>query len=76
MHESESEDFLILTETLQKKILKCNYIALYLKTAFKTDFGAQEVPQPENAWSESAGFLVLTEILQKKIENSNYTAIY
>ena len=31
-----------------KKIEKCNYIALYYKTAFKSDFGPWEVPNLEN----------------------------
>ena len=31
-----------------KKNYNCNYMALYEKTAFKTDFGPQEVPELEN----------------------------
>ena len=46
---------MVLTETLQKKILNSNYKAILSKTAFQTNFGPREVPQSE---SESAGFLV------------------
>ena len=39
--------FYILTKKLfLKKII--NYLPLYEKTVFKSDFGPREVPQPEN----------------------------
>ena len=41
--------FLNTDRNAPKKILNSNYIVLYEKTAFKTDFGLWEVPQPENA---------------------------
>ena len=41
--------FQILTKMLQFFFLNSNYIALYKKTFFKTDFGPQEMLQPENA---------------------------
>ena len=46
-------NFLIFLNPHQKasnKIQISNCIALYQKTASKTDFGLCEVPQPENAW--------------------------
>ena len=36
-------------EMLQKKIWMSKYLALLKKTAFKTDFWPQDVPQPKNA---------------------------
>ena len=42
--------FLNTDQNAKKKLYQnSNYIALYKKTAFKTDFRPREVPQPENA---------------------------
>ena len=43
-------DFLNTDRNAPKNLIQIGkYIALYQKTAFKTDFGPREVPQPENA---------------------------
>ena len=46
---SRMRDFKNTDQNAPKKIiLNCNYIALHLKSAFKTDFGPREVPELEN----------------------------
>ena len=41
--------FLKTEQNASKKLQNYNYVALYQKTALKTDFGPREVPQQEDA---------------------------
>ena len=64
MHESESAGFLVLTETLQKKIRSVIIKHLIRKLLSELIFDLGKYPNQKTQESESEGFLVLTEMLR------------